>query len=1673
MGAQQSHPAGVAKKKIVASTVTEPHPLPARAALTSEPRCDTDNDYSRAPISKNNDNNRSSNRVSSYSSTSSASVVTALFSLASSDNSSIFSPSSLSSCHSSSITHQTITATSVTPAASLSVAIAGHEANSNTTITLDSAGGKAITLTVADFFASLVRATSCNTALLDRLLHQAIHPSIIDLVFSEITQLAKTDYEAFCPLAMAYEFGLTPDRLPDVNKALKWYKRTVAFNDSDLSASWIAFAHYRIGIILIATTPNKKTEAMRHFTSAASKGHPAAQYRVGSAVARLANHQHARQWYMAAARQGHADAQAALGILLMDHFDREHEQGLRFLKKAADQNNPKALYRLGTLYEEGIHVVQDIKHAISFYERAIDAASDRTSSDDDEPEISETCALAHYAIGIYHRFHTSTDQQPDYALALYHLTQSAEYGSASAQRVLGTMHAEGIATPKDPAMAHRLYQKAAAQGDLRAMGLLAQQFEQGDGCMKDLKQAIKLYGKAARAGSVIAQVSLGELLMRTDKAADAFHWFEKAAYGSVSPSEHDTTYRLKARLQVVRYRLQAWGGIARKPAWAFQELLILTDIEKYAPAYYWAGACYEEGVPSSDDEKYDGNADTKVTPMTVQRNIIKAFEYYEKSAMSGDKHGQFQVAYMLSNGISEPPMGILIPKDPVRAFQWYKAAAENGHSTAQHSLGLYYAKGLSPVKEIDTAMATSLFREAAEKGNAPSMVELAKLLLTSEQHLRDGLYWLQKAASLGDPTGMRELAAVYESDAAAELLEDKEARIIAAFQLYKKAASEKKDPLSYCALARMYAEGNSNVPQSIDDAVLCYLQAEKLGYSKAGLALGAMYESQAMWQDAMEKYTQIARDHGMLTPVGWLARMARSKLVVLADKGSAEDQKEVYSCLSDMVEHDVSDAAIEALELLGICCEYGKGTAKDMQSAITWYEAAVAVPVTKQEPNWYQERTKFRLATIHIEHPEQHAKALHYCRALEPLLDKMNHHSAETRQHARRVRYYIGYLLLHGGAGVQHNREEAKRWFREASDEGEGAAAYELGMLALAEEDDREARKRFEQGVSARHAGSMRQFALMLKFEQKDDIYWDGCDTLEWLEDAAKHNDVEALVHLGLSYEHGLGSAVAPGQYHLALPLYLAAAQQGHVRAMIRAAELYSRTGRHREAVIWLRRITAISPDILLPRVMLASYRLNGRGGLQGEEAAAVQDLLDLIEARDNADAGACEEVFADDQQMEDDRRGLGLAMFLLGQWFEDARNVSQATAWYTRAASEADHAEAMYSLGILLQNDKREAEALEWFRQAAEKGRLRAAQFQLGMYHKNGKAGLEANLMVARNYFAKASDQGHPRSKYELAHILWLKGDYQKAYLLYDVAAKLKVPEALRELGNLFHQGFKSDGFEVQRDHSRAFTCFVEAAKHGDPTAALMVGTYFEEGYLEDANVGIDKDQALRWYETSYQLGCGSLAELAIGHLKHAMAAQIEKESWEAAEDLREEAYVWFNAAATPSETCLNPQLRPEVQYAAIMVALYKINGWGRVERDPAGGMALLQETADQGNSSEAYVELAKCYEQGVDGQVDIIKALRCWELAAAAPLCGEDTVAAMVRAAEYHEQGLAGQVSVTKAAHYYRKARASGAQLDDHSLLPSSTSTSSSSSYTSSTRSTFPSLHRRAFNSASSSAS
>lgn len=89
-------------------------------------------------------------------------------------------------------------------------------------------------------------------------------------------------------------------------------------------------------------------------------------YRLGRGV--TINLGAAKTWFERAATAGHLDAQTTLGLLLFQNGDQQ--QGLKWLRRAADQGEPRALLVYGTALYNGDAVTQDRLLGYAFVSRA-------------------------------------------------------------------------------------------------------------------------------------------------------------------------------------------------------------------------------------------------------------------------------------------------------------------------------------------------------------------------------------------------------------------------------------------------------------------------------------------------------------------------------------------------------------------------------------------------------------------------------------------------------------------------------------------------------------------------------------------------------------------------------------------------------------------------------------------------------------------------------------------------------------------------------------------------------------------------------------------------------------------------------------------------------------------------------------------------------------------------------------------------------------------------------------------------------------------------------------------------------------------------------------------------------------------------------------------------------
>lgn len=140
----------------------------------------------------------------------------------------------------------------------------------------------------------------------------------------------------------------------------------------------------------------------------------------------------------------------------------------------------------------------------------------------------------------------------------------------------------------------------------------------------------------------------------------------------------------------------------------------------------------------------------------VAYNIKEGFKWIKLSAEAGWSRAYTPLAGMYYEGLGTT-------KNVEEATKWYFKGAEYGDKEAQFCIGLAYNIGEGvPQSYLNAA---KWYEKAAKQGHAGAANNLASIYL--RKHVEplisseDGIYWLKKAADMGDKTAQFSLAVRY------------------------------------------------------------------------------------------------------------------------------------------------------------------------------------------------------------------------------------------------------------------------------------------------------------------------------------------------------------------------------------------------------------------------------------------------------------------------------------------------------------------------------------------------------------------------------------------------------------------------------------------------------------------------------------------------------------------------------------------------------------------------------------------------------------------------------------------------------------------------------------------------------------------------------------------------
>lgn len=284
------------------------------------------------------------------------------------------------------------------------------------------------------------------------------------------------------------------------------------------------------------------------------------------------------------------------------------------------------------------------------------------------------------------------------------------------------------------------------------------------------------------------------------------------------------------------------------------------------------------------------------------------------------------------------------------AFEKYKDAAEYGDSVeAQFKVGeIYYKvfKGELSVSGIDVesslGKAIQYLEKAAKTDNANAKYYLYKALLDipGNQNEEEAMKWLKEAAQLGLAEAQGELGVCYQTGRGIEKKLEK------AVYWFQKAADQ-NDAFSQNRLGNRYLLGEG-VSKDLEKAFQWFQRAAEGGFVKAYVSLANCYKDGLGTKKdlgAAEQYLRKYTAKSMENREEFLTTfyLCGKIWVTLVRSGAFSDEKKeellkiAFQCF-EVSAKKAKDS--KGMYELAQCYEYGKGTEKNENEAIYWYQKA-------------------------------------------------------------------------------------------------------------------------------------------------------------------------------------------------------------------------------------------------------------------------------------------------------------------------------------------------------------------------------------------------------------------------------------------------------------------------------------------------------------------------------------------------------------------------------------------------------------------------------------------------------------------------------------------------------------------------------------------------------------
>ncbi len=451
----------------------------------------------------------------------------------------------------------------------------------------------------------------------------------------------------------------------------------------------------------------------------------------------------------------------------------------------------------------------------------------------------------------------------------------------------------------------------------------------------------------------------------------------------------------------------------------------------------------------------------------------------------------------------------------------------------------------------------------------------------------------------------------------------------------------------------------------------------------------------------------------------------------------------------DDLANTAEQGQVEAQLKLGDAYYFGKGTEKNLQQALFWYEKAA------QQGNPKAQRALGAMYELGRGTAKQPEKAAYW-------------YQKAAEQGLARAQTNLG-ILYETGEGVDQDYDAALLWYQKAAEQGYARGQTYLGrMFELGigvEVDFKQAFNWYQKAAEQGYARAQTNLGAL--YEAGQGVEQNYAKALEWYRKAAEQRYPRGQFYLGQMLEKGLGTEKNRDK---ALYWYSEAAALGYAQARDKAAALkleLAETGKR------------IQKDIQEPS-----------GESADTKPADAADVIEEAPDQEQSPLPAEDTLQAAAKTGNPSAQNSLALLYLNGDEGYD-KDAAKAALWFRKAA-EAGNVDAQNNLGLLYLNgqgvQKDLQEAALWLQKAAEAGNV-AAQSNLGLMYFYGE-GVEKDYQQSAFWLLKAAKQGYVTAQNNLAVMysdgLGVEQNQEQAIYWLQKAAEQGDPTARKNLAML-----------------------------------------------------------------------------------------------------------------------------------------------------------------------------------------------------------------------------------------------------------------------------------------------